>query len=314
MADSNTNSGASSTGTGNTTDAGAASSGAGTETAVGNTSAEPSISEILAFDPFGPPAGGDKAGKADDKTTQKAAADVKAGKADQGTGELEPGKPPVSAAPAAPAKDTQPSALERTVQEQAELIRQLAQRGEQPGKTQDEPGKTKETAPKFNLGIPPQILDAIRSDDPKESAAGLHAVINGVANAVWNEAQKLIETTVQQVTEKFPQVIEQHTSLKDMQRKVHDEAFAPLVQNVGMLVAQDFARTGKAITWGPEMRDAIAERLFQMFPQMKTQPQPQQQQQQQTDEQKPKPRFNAGGGSPPGGVAKADEFSELLKI
>lgn len=326
VVDNNTSSGSVSTGAG--TGAGNAGTGAGTGVpADTGKTAEPSISDMLAqertdvlnFDPFGP-AKATETKPADDKTTQKPAADVKAGE----PGETKPGETPVVVplAPGAPAKTEGPSALEGIVREQAEALRQLAQRGQPSSETRDEPGKGKEAAPKFNLGIPPQILNAIRSDDPTESAAGLHAVINGVANAVWIESQKMVQAAVEELTQGFPRIIEQHSTMRDLQRQVHDdfygkysmfknEAFAPLVQNVGVLVGQEFAKAGKPIKWGDEMRDAIAERLFTMFPQMKvaaaakpseTLVQPEK-----------KPRFNAGGSSPPSGTGtKIDEFSDLL--
>lgn len=322
-ADNNTSPGAGSTGAGGDTGGGTAA-GTGTPADTGKTG-EPSIAEVIAFDPFGPAFAKDaKVGETEpkpDEKTQKAAADVKAGE----PGTPKPGETPtpVPPVPGAPAKDTAPSALERTVQEQAETLRQLIQQGRPSDAARDEPGKGKDTAPKFNLGIPPQILNAIRSDDPTESAAGLHAVINGVANAVWAESERMVQTAIQQLTEGFPRVIEQHSAMRDMQRKVHEdfygkypmfksEAFGPLVQNVGVLVGQEFAQQGKPIQWGDAMRDAIAERLLTMFPQMR--PAAAAAKPGETAETDPKkPRFTAGGSSPPGGTGtKADEFSELL--
>lgn len=276
-------------------------------------SAEPTAAEVLAFDPFQPAAGLPEAAPGTTPTGTQPAADDK-------TAGVEPGKAPAvtpaapaapAAAPATPATPTPaPGAkpLDVTIQEMAATIRQLTEPKPAAAAPQPEP-----QAPKFNLGIPPQLVAAMNSEDDKERALALHAVVNGVANHVWDAVQHHI---VNEVIPGMARIAEaQHAQRTKVQgiyddfygthKTLADEKLRPLIQAVGQSIAQTRAAAGKSVEWSNELRDEIAEAVYTLVPPLRPAagtptPQP-----------KPKP-FATGGGAPPA-VGQPDEFQAVLK-
>jgi hypothetical protein len=119
-----------------------------------------------------------------------------------------------------------------------------------------------------------------------------------------------------------PRLIEAHQTVAQRQREVHDDfygtykvfpntdpAFVALVQNVGQVVAQDFVRAGRRLDWGPELRDEIANRLFQSFPMLKAAHEAAKTAPAGNSRKAP---FVAGGGSRPA-PTPASEFLDVLK-
>jgi hypothetical protein len=275
-------------------------------------SAERDVADILSFDPFAPA----KETPAPATPAEGTPADGKAGEGEQPPGQPIPKEaaPPTPAVPATP----QPSNLEKLIADQTAAIRQsLADRAA------PAPAAAAPAAPKFNLGIPEQITNAISSEDPRERSLALHAVVNGVANAVWREAEQMVKTQVETIVQNIPRLIEAHQTVAQRQREVHDDfygtykvfpntdpAFVALVQNVGQVVATEFARAGRRLDWGPELRDEIANRLFQSFPMLKAAHEAARTQTPQNSGRKAP--FVAGGGSRPA-PTPASEFLDVLK-
>jgi hypothetical protein len=271
---------------------------------------ERDIADIISFDPFAPA-----------KETPAPAAPVEGTPADEKVGEEKPaGQPiPTQAAPAPTVPATpQPSNLERLIADQTVAIRQSLAERAAPAVPAAAP------APKFNLGIPEQITNAMASEDPRERSLAVHAVINGVANAVWREAEQMVKTQVDTIMQNVPRLIEAHQTVAQRQREVHDDfygtykvfpntdpAFVALVQNVGQVVAQDFVRAGRRLDWGPELRDEIANRLFQSFPMLKAAHEASKTQAPAPQNSRKAP-FVAGGGSRPA-PTPASDFMDVLK-
>ena len=271
-------------------------------------SAERDVADILSFDPF-----------AQAKETP-AAVPAEGAPADEKAGtETPPAEQPIpaQAAPPTPAVPAtpQPSNLERLIADQTAAIRQSLADRAAPAAPAAAP------AAKFNLGIPEQIVNSISSEDPRERGLALHAVVNGVANAVWRETEQMVKTQVETIVQNIPRLIEAHQTVAQRQREVHDDfygtykvfpstdpAFVALVQNVGQVVATEFARAGRRLDWGPELRDEIANRLFASFPMLKAA--------HQAGGAAPnsgrKAPFVAGGGSRPG-PTPTNEFLDVLK-
>jgi hypothetical protein len=169
------------------------------------------------------------------------------------------------------------------------------------------PAKTEPAPPKFNLGIPPQIVSALASEDSAERGAATHALINGVANAVWREAEQLVQNQVNELVSSFPRVIEAHLNARREQERVYNdffstysqfnnEAFYPLVQAHAVQVINERHAQGRPVTgWDQALRDEIANRLFASFPMLKAAPA-------RGNGAAPEPRrgtFTTGGGVPP---------------
>src|SRR5215475_14672123 len=116
---------------------------------------QPDVDAILKFDPFAPakPAEGEK------KPGQSADAG-KDGKPDAAKAAKPDAAAPKTAMPAAPAKTP-----EQLIAEHTASIRQMLERAPQPAAPATE-AKTEPEAPKFNLGIPDAIMNAMSSEDP----------------------------------------------------------------------------------------------------------------------------------------------------
>lgn len=235
------------------------------------------ISDVLHFDPFAPPKGpvqeptdGGESGGAPVAEGTKPAAGAKPGEEVQ--------TPEQTAAAAAAAQ--KPDALASAIAANTEAVRAILsqQQPQQPA----QPAKDEPQAPKFNLGIPDPIMQALASEDPKERSVAMHAVINGVANHVWQQTEAMVKGVVQEVLQSVPRMIEGHQDMARRQTDVANDfygtyeifkqpAFVPLMQNIGMQVAQEMVAQGQAPQWNAKMRDTIADRMFALFPMLKVQ-------------------------------------------
>lgn len=295
--------------------------GASTETAVSESL--PSASEIMAFDPFGPakepaetPAGTIPAKPADapgDKgpKTPAEVPPLKAGEKPPAT--VHPAPDPKAAA--APPVTTPAVNLEQLIRDQtASITAALA------------PKDTTEKAPappKYNLALPPQVLGLLRSEDPGEFATGMHAVINGISNKVWQDVEARLTELRDSILKEVPQLLTQQHETITTQEAVATDFYGAhptlnnpllkqLIQNVGMQVAALRQAAGKSIEWGPELRDEIAESIYLSLPQLRPAAAPAVPK--VPGQQPKKPPFIAGQNSRPGSAPDpTDEFRELLQ-
>lgn len=306
----------------------------GTETPAGG-DALPSAADIMAFDPFGPandtpagevvPAGDTPAPKpAEEPSKQGAPAaatpPLKAGEQPP----VDPAKATPSAAdpnapkpaPATPAPAPQPQAadLAELIRQQTETIQAALQTPKGPA----EPAAPK--PPKYELGIPPQVLNALRSEDPAEFAGGMHAVINGIANRIWDDVNTHVQEFVRQ---SVPAMISSAQDSRSTQEQVATDFYGthpnlqnpvlkPLIQNVGLQVVQQRQSQGKPIAWNAELRDEIAETIYASLPQLRPAAAQAPAAPNGSAAPAPKPPFASGGGVRPAPAAPTDEFRELL--
>lgn len=282
------------------TGAGAAAGAPAGDGTVDTGTGGPSAAEILAFDPFGPPSSdsGEKPGDEGAAKTPPAEAKPDAGAK---PGDTASKAPPADGKPATPEVPPQAPNLEQLFQQQTDVIRQAMEKAAPAAA----PVKAEPKAPRFNLAIPPQIIDGMRSEDPKEFATAMHSVINGIANHLWDQFNAHLE---QEVQPRYKSMIEEHynglqtqaTVAQDFYGKhanLKDPMFQPLLQQAGMLVAQERMAAGKSVTWSEELRDEIAEKIYAKFPALR--PTAESKGKKEEGDQKPKPRFNAGGGARP---------------
>jgi hypothetical protein len=279
------------------------------------------IAAIMAFDPFAPPkAGAEETPPPGEATPSGEATPAEKSKGATGTGKEPPAPKPGAAAtpaPAAPAAPTpatpqaQPD-LTRLFQEQTAAIKQLV--------ADKAPEKAAEpAAPKYNVGIPPKLLDAMASEDPQERAVATHALVNGIANMVWNDVSAAINAELGKVMQGMPQLMEAHYSARQTQQQVFDDFYGayahlnrpelqPMVLSAAQLVFKEFTQAGKAIQWNAELRDAIANKIHSAVPALKPAAAPG-----GNGAQPAKPRFTPGGGARPSGAPAGPE-SDMLAV
>jgi hypothetical protein len=272
----------------------------------------PSLAEVLKFDPFGPP-------KTDKPTSTAQPADVKKADGKPGTdGKVAPKPGTADAKPATPLAPTKTP--EQLIAEHTASIRQMLERAPQPAPAA--PVATPEPEqPKFNLGIPDQLMNAMASEDPKERSMATHALVNGVANAVWRETQNTLRDQIDQMVAAFPRIIESHIAARTEQQRVFNDFYGtykqfdgpqwvPLVQAHTVQLMNEMAQRGIPINgWTPEMRDEIANRIFAQFPMLR------EQQKATGTPPQPRPRSfatGANGGTRP--AAEAGPVNEMLAV
>jgi hypothetical protein len=231
--------------------------------------AEPSIAEILAYDPFE---------AAEPETTKPV---VKAPKAVE---------PPV-VAPAAPVAEPVAPAIDPNVAALRDAVADLVNREAAPTAPAATP-EAKPQQPRFNFQVPNDVVNALRSDDQEVATHGLNALVNGLSNAIWQAQQEFIAS---ELIPQIPRMIQQHMSMVEERRRVHDEFYGAyphlnkpeLKPFVGQLAIQLAQETG-AKTWDTAFSQKLVERLATIIPMT---PAP-------SGQPKAKPKFNSGGGSP----------------
>ena len=192
----------------------------------------------------------------------------------------------------------QVAALNRVIQETA-----------QPQRTQEaKPGEPK--PPRYNLGLPPQVISGLRSEDEQEFATSMHAVINGIANRLWTDMQ---EHLAKEVAPAFDQRISAVVNYQKQTEQVYHDFYSayphlnnpavmPVVQNAALAVGQQWTAQGKPIQWNKEFADAVAAMVHKIIPAPQQQVQPQ-----------PKPRtYAAQPGSRPASTASPN--SEMIDV
>jgi|SRR6516165_10730641 len=231
---------------------------------------EPTFQEILQFDPFS-----EDSSTGSDPVPAEGGGTPTPPPADPGEAQpvVEPQpevtEPPVT--PPAPPKQVSQADLEQLIARQTEAIRAAVQ--PQPAAPQPTPA-----APRFNLGVPEALTNALRSEDPAQFQAGVGALINGISNHVWNAFTEHLDRNV---LPNVPRMIEQYVSSARRQEAVAQDFYgkypqlqipemAPMVQTIGAQIAQEWYQQGKSIEWSETLRDAIAERVFQRLPFLRT--------------------------------------------
>lgn len=259
-----------------------------TEGAAPAAAAEPTIADIMAFDPFGPSDKGEPAPESGKPATEA--------KGETETGETEPKPADATAAadvaPASKPADAQPApvtpptpspevqALQQQIATLTQTIQSMSTAQPAPAA---KPDGTEATEPKFNLALPPQMIKALRSEDEGEFGAAMTAVINGIANKMWNEVQQHIAT---EVVPNMGRIADQHYQVVQQRQRVQQEFYGAyptlnrpelygIVQQAGVMVAQQRAALNKPVVWDQQFASEIAEKVFAIFPQLKPQAAPQ---------------------------------------
>lgn len=264
-------------------------------------SPEPTFEEILQFDPF------DGGAAQQEPQQQKEPPEGQQAPEQPPPAEQEPTQeePPLAAQPQPAPRPITQSDLEATLMRQAAHIAQAVQpQAQQP-----------QQQLKFNLGVPDQLLSALRSEDPAEFKAGIGAMINSVANHVWNS---FVQAVQNELLPAIPRMIDQQLSSSREQENVgrdfygkypqlNNPMFAPMIQSVGAALAQEYAAAGRSLAWSPELRDHIAERIFGVLPQLRQGPQ-------QAAPTTRRSSFSTGSGARPAPAAAGPENDMMEMI
>lgn len=255
---------------------------------------EQSVEEVLRFDMFAP--------------SEKP-------KPAEGQPAPAPGQPAPAAAaqPATPTPATNQGDLERLLATQTAQINEVLRRQQEPAKPPAAAQPPAAPAPRFQVGVPPQLVQMLRSEDQEEVGRGVHALVNGVSNMVWDAVQEHIQ---KEVMGQIPNIIQQHyTSRQEVQSiesdfygrysHVNNDAFRPLIQQIGLQLINDLAARGLPTHYTPQVGDIIIQRLHALIPQLGPVPTPGSRQAAPAPASKPK--LNGAGGTRPSATTSVSD-------
>lgn len=275
------------------------------------------VDEILSFDPFpstsdgevgsstptaeksGQQAGGEQQPQGGQQQGQQPSKEQKpapTGQQPQQPAQQQPGSTQPVAQPAmTPSVDQLQGRVEAT-QRLVETL--LAQGQSQPASQQT----TTPKEPKYNFEIPPQIAQAIRSEDPSESAAGMKVLINGLANRIYQDVASHIAEQMTSVPQVVQQIIQHQNSQDEIRRDFFSSyphlskpELQPLIAQTAQTLTMQWQASGRQLGWTPEFKQTLHDTVIGILNSVN--PQGQQQPQGQQPAQQPQQRqtFQAGG-------------------
>lgn len=288
----------------------------------------PSMDEfrnVLAFDPFTPPA---KEGS------------------DGGGEEAQTEKPPVQAEGGTPAAPPSPSAPPPTPESQATTeadpladLRQQVQDfiakapqapatapAAPPPPPPQEPAKA-ETAPErpqYKLDVPDSIVEAFESEDRGTRKAAMAALINGVANKLLQDFGQALTGLREELSKKVPEQVltqvDQRSAFERMKSDLYGSfpelgRVAKASPEMETAIWQQVHRIGTQMQvrdWTPEFRDGVGRLLHLQLGVPVAQGQGQAPPAKPPKKQPPFSAGSSGGGRPANGVTPADDFASVL--
>lgn len=197
--------------------------------------------------------------------------------------EAQPQPPPApqqtTAQPGSPATPSEAEQLRQQLAERDAIIRRFAQ---QPAQPQPQTPATKQpdpwAVPDYRYEIPPQLVAAIRSEDPMEAQAAVGALTAGLAKNIHQTAIAQIQRNFQEI---LPRIVEGLVERRVQQWNITNDFYGtypelnrPELRALVVSVGQQVAREINAQSWGPRLRDAVAQRVKSMLGQP-AQPAPQ---------------------------------------
>jgi hypothetical protein len=157
---------------------------------------------------------------------------------------------------------------------QAELLQRFAPNREAQPQAPAAPAQPKDTTPEYNFNVPEQFLQGIRSEDPAQASQALNgytrAVMRTVHRQMASEFQGKMDAMVTQI---LPKMVQQYIEHNTVVRTVYEDFYGankdlnkpelyPVVVKVAeQLMTNPQAQAQGFHTWGPKLRDAIAQQV-----------------------------------------------------
>lgn len=311
------------------------------------------IREHLQFDPFEPGAkfgagaDGEQQGETDGEQQASSQEKPAAGDepADKEGGAAPQGKSPSDSSSQQPADGKTPEAGEDDQKRAIETLQGLVSKLlEQPsGKTEEQGApKTQEAKPQgeakpedqapYKMQVPPQVAEAIASDDPALRQTAISALASAVMNQLYRDFSQAITAMREQVRQEMLQVVPQQLEAREKVREVQQDFYtafpdlervaksSKLAHDTMWGVVSQLAQAAKVQDWNQEFRNQAGEYIHQVLGIPRSQTAGQQNGQQDAGRPAPKRApFAAGGSSRPGGSnangaanPKQNEFLEVL--
>lgn len=221
-----------------------------------------SIQDYLDFDPFEPADAGKAAEPPSDEPAPVAAGDALPPESQPKEQPGEAAKPP-------------PQAPDPVLRELARINETLA--ASQQPRYAPAGGTPATPPPRFNLEIPQQILKAvIHSEDPEERAVGLAALVNGLANTLYNDISSEFRQQQERLYQALPQM-HQRLSQEQVEQQRAAQDFFGTFQNLRptpqmmqfvageakALAVEQWQAGNRNLQWNQAFRDALGRRIHE---------------------------------------------------
>lgn len=257
------------------------------------------LAAMLEYDPFDPQYAGDGAGDGSGAEAP-AQGDSGAGQDEGGTGQ----QADPNAQPSQPSGQEDPAQLRQQLDEALRFIHQLregqgqaqGQQGAQPGQQgqtgapqqgQDQ-SQGQEALPNYQFQIPDELLQMMDSDDPAQRKQALTYLGQGVAQSVHQMVRQEMTDKMGRLQQELPQTIQQQQAAQAQQRQIFDDFYGtyqdlnrpelrPTIVEVAKAVAGEYQQKGMPVSWGPEFKQTVANRVYQVLGRQPGQQAPQQQ-------------------------------------
>jgi hypothetical protein len=134
---------------------------------------------------------------------------------------------------------------------------------------QQAPGQQPEALPTPQFNVPDSYMNALASEDVNQRRAALNAMLNGVAEAAMNQVRQEMQMNHQQTIQQIQPMIDQQLGHFRIQQDMYGtypelNSYRSYVEAAARQLEPQYATTG----WGPDYRDAIAERVAPLVPGM----------------------------------------------
>lgn len=145
-----------------------------------------------------------------------------------------------------------------------------AQGGEQPAGA--DPSVDLEM-PAYDFNVPPDLVNAIVSDEPGERQVAIQALLKGFGQAIH---QTVMNQVVQQYSQ-VPRVVQSALEAQRQRQEVFDDFYGtypqfnqPHLRQIVLREAQQMSQEGYGNTWNQRFRDDLASRLMAQMQEMAT--------------------------------------------
>jgi len=214
---------------------------------------ENEVRRILNFDPFADAAAPAPAAQAPGTTPNEPATQTPA--------TPDAGAAATTTPPATPQVSPEVAAL----QEQVRNLQTQIKTTPAAAPTAQPQGEAPDPVPAYNYNIPDDVMVALDSDEPVQRKAGIAALAQGVSRTVHRQVLDQMQAVFQNVV---PQMIEQSHTVRQTAMSVRQDFYGkfkeldnpqlyPFVQQQAILLGQELG----GITWSPEFRDTLGQRV-----------------------------------------------------
>lgn len=168
------------------------------------------------------------------------------------------------------------------------------------------------------IRIPPDVLVALRDDDPAKASEALTGLMFGVLSRAARDSRAFVREELARMREEVPRIATNEVETRTRAQQVEADFYGnypvlnkprlrPVVAQTMQEIAQDWISQGKRVDWTPEFRDQLARRVaedlgiqLQAKPNGGTRPEPRKQ-------------FASGSGSRPPASSRTDDPFDFLQ-